>query len=128
MLSKLSICLLAKIPCKLLSMLCYWLGPEKIQPESELVVLSESKPLMFLLWEESTKLFTWSLKEPESTHSSLPRQLLNVWLTKSSTLRKTTSNQAMPSRRKNKSKKLPRVIVDSCMTNLTSNTNNRSVI
>ena len=47
-LSKSSIYLLAKIPCKLLSMLCCWLAPEKIQPESELVVSSESKLLTFL--------------------------------------------------------------------------------
>ena len=103
-----------------MSMLCCWLVPEKIQPESELEVSSESKQLTFLLWEESTKPSTWSPKEPESTHTRPPRPLLNVWPTSSSTLRRTTSNPAMPSRRKNKSKKLPRVTVDSCMTNLRS--------
>ena len=63
---------------------------DKTQPESELEVSLENKLLMFLQSEELTWLFTWSPTELENTLSDPKRQLLSVFPTKSSMLRKET--------------------------------------
>ncbi len=89
--------------------------PEKIRPESVLGVSWESRLLTCLPWEEWTRPSTWSLRELESTLSSRSRLLLSALPTKLSMLRKATSSQATPWRRKNKSKKWQRATVDCCL-------------
>ncbi len=113
--SKLFTSSLPETLCRFSLVPCFNPAPEKIRPESVLVVLSESRPSTCLHWEESTRPSTWSLRDPGSTQSRPTRLLLSVWLTKSSTPRKATFSPAMLWKRRNKSKKLLRATVDCCL-------------
>ena len=85
---------------------------EKTQLRLVQEVLPESKLLTSHQWEELTWLFTCWPMEPESTQWETTRQLLSVWLMRSSTLRRATNNHHTPSRRRKKLRRLPRVTDD----------------
>ena len=85
---------------------------EKTQPRLVQEVLLESKPWTCHQWEESTWPFTCWPTEPESTQWEITRRLLNVWLTRLSTLKRATNNLHTLLRRRKKSRRWPRVTDD----------------
>ena len=107
---------------------------EKTQPELVQEVPSEDKPSMFPHWEESTKLSISSARDPE-THAS---DLTRPWA-KPSPMRSSQPQRVLakatpsPSRRRMKSRELPRVtdertrfVVTTCFTLVTYQWSNAS--
>lgn len=88
------------------------LVPEKIPQESEEEVLFESKPLMFLLWEESTRQFIYYLLGLGIRHLRLKKPLQSALQIRSLTVRRVTTKVVMPLKRRKKLRKLLKVIVD----------------
>jgi hypothetical protein len=85
---------------------------EKTQQELEVEVQSRNKLLMSHPLEESTLLSIYLQAEQEKNPSRTTKLLLNAWLTRSSTVKRTMFRHALLSERRNKSKRMLRVIVD----------------
>ena len=86
--------------------------PEKIPPVSEPVVWSESRQLTYPPLEESTWPSTSSPTVPETDQWRPRRPSQNAWPMKSSTPKKATPRVPTPWRRRKKSRKSPKLIVD----------------